>query len=63
MSEYLGLPENVAIEAQIIGRMIRFGDRAHEILSRMSVEQFYSERHRVIFEAVTLRIELLDAHP
>lgn len=52
MSEYLGLPENMAIEAQIIGRMIRFGDRAHEIISRMSVEQFYSERHRVIFEAI-----------
>lgn len=52
MSEYLGLPESMAIEAQIIGRMIRFGDRAHEIISRMSVEQFYSERHRVIFEAI-----------
>ena len=32
--------------------MVRFGDRAHEIISRMSAEQFYSERHRVIFEAV-----------
>lgn len=52
MSEYLGLPENMEIESQIIGRMIRFGDRAHEIISRMSVEQFYSERHRVIFEAI-----------
>lgn len=52
MSEYLGLPESMAIEAQIIGRMIRFGDRAHEIISRMSVEQFYSERHCVIFEAI-----------
>lgn len=52
MSEYLGLPESMAIEAQIIGRMVRFGDRAHEIISRMSVEQFYSERHRVIFEAI-----------
>ena len=52
MSEYLGLTENMEIEAQIIGRMIRFGDRAHEIISRMSVEQFYSERHRVIFEAI-----------
>lgn len=52
MSEYLGLPENMEIEAQIIGRMVRFGDRAHEIISKMSVEQFYSERHRVIFEAV-----------
>ena len=52
MSEYLGLPESMAIEAQIIGRMVRFGDRAHEIISRMSVEQFYSERHRVIFKAI-----------
>ena len=52
MSEYLGLPENTAIEAQIIGRMIRFGDRAHEIISRMNVDQFYSDRHRVIFEVI-----------
>lgn len=46
------LPEKMQIEASLLGRMIRFGDRAHEIISKISAEHFYSERHRVIFEAV-----------
>lgn len=45
-------PHNLETEAAILGRMIRFGDRAHEILSVMRTEQFYSARHQLIFQAV-----------
>lgn len=45
-------PHNLQVEASILGRMIRFGDRAHEILSIMRVEQFYSARHQLIFQAL-----------
>lgn len=47
------LPQNTEVEAQILGRMIRFGERAHEIISAMRPEQFYSARHQLIFEAVS----------
>ena len=48
----LGLPQNVELESQIIGRMVRFGDRAHEIIAAMRSEQFYSARHQVLFDAL-----------
>ena len=51
------LPQNTEIEAQIIGRMIRFGERAHEIISAMREEQFFSARHQLIFAAVAKMAE------
>lgn len=54
----IGLPENIGIETQLLGRMLRFGDRAHEILSAMRAEQFYSARHQIIFQAVAKLSEI-----
>lgn len=45
-------PHNLQVEASVLGRMIRFGERAHELLSIMRVEQFYSARHQLIFQAI-----------
>lgn len=45
-------PYNHEVEASVLGRMLRFGDRAYETLSSMRVEQFYSARHQLIFEAI-----------
>lgn len=47
-----GLPNNLDAEVQILGRMIRIGERAHEIAAKMKAEQFYAIRHQLIFEAL-----------
>lgn len=47
-----GLPHNLSAEVQILGRMIRMGERAHEIATKMKAEQFYAIRHQLIFEAL-----------
>lgn len=46
------IPSKVDLEAVILGRMIGFGERAHEIIAKIEVEHFYSARHQIIFEAV-----------
>ena len=46
------IPNNVALEASILGRMIRFGESAHEIIAKINIEHFYSARHQIIFEVV-----------
>lgn len=43
------IPCKIELEASILGRMIRFGDRAHEIIAKIRVEHFYSARHQMIF--------------
>jgi replicative DNA helicase len=48
-----GLPRNLNAEVQILGRMIRIGERAHEIAAKMKAEQFYAIRHQIIFEALS----------
>lgn len=45
-------PHNHEVEAALLGRMIRFGDRAHELLSILRVEHFMSARHQLIFQAL-----------
>lgn len=47
-----GLPNNLDAEIQILGRMIRIGERAHEIAVKLKAEQFYAIRHQLIFEAL-----------
>ena len=46
------IPNNTELEASILGRMIRFGERAHEIIAKIRIEHFYSARHQLIFEVV-----------
>lgn len=52
MKTAVSLPQNTELESSIIGRMIRFGDRAHEIIAKIGAEQFYSARHQIIFKAI-----------
>lgn len=42
-------PSNLNAEMSILGRMIRFGDRAHEITAQLRDEHFHSARHKIIF--------------
>ena len=49
--------QSIETEAAILGKMLRFGDRAHEIASKLKVEHFYSARHQLIFEALGKIIE------
>ena len=42
-------PANIEAEMSVLGRMIRFGDRAHEIACKLRDEHFHSARHKVIF--------------
>jgi len=42
-------PSNLNAEMSILGRMIRFGDRAHEIAAQLRDEHFHSARHKIIF--------------
>jgi len=43
------IPCNLDAEMSILGRMIRFGDRAHEIANQLRDEHFHSARHKIIF--------------
>jgi replicative DNA helicase len=42
-------PNNLNAEMAILGRMIRFGDKAHTIAAQLRDEHFYSSRHKLIF--------------
>lgn len=45
-------PNNVSAEAEILGRMLRFGDHVHRIAAMIREEHFYSIRHQIIFRAL-----------
>lgn len=45
----MDIPSNLNAEMSILGRMIRFGDRAHEIAAQLRDEHFHSARHKIIF--------------
>ena len=46
------LPNDLNAEMGVLGRMLRFGDRVHEIAGMIREEHFYSARHQMIFRAL-----------